>query len=575
MKKIYIWNDIGLYNDKVNPKRIDSFLRKIKKNIKRSNCKLEILDSKISKKYLNTISTLDNIVTIGTRPNKLVKNQKSYNIKSKRIIDKNGFAEKCKIELDESVLRLDHINIVEDIIVTGTTLITILDHIISKQKNIKINIYLLIGYSNVIEKIKNKYKNIEITCFNILEEKSVEESTCVFLSDLLYEKLGNVTYLEHFENKNIFDEYTQEFINEINKLKNQLKEKIGIVTITIGINYGNRLQNYALQEVINKFGYTAETFENIYQEKEINNKIKRSLTLFKKNIKYRKKLKLFKDFNNKYINFSKYKVKSFNTKTKIAKKYKYLICGSDQIWNMNYVGNSKANFLTFAPKYKRISYAPSISSLEISDNRKEEFYNYLSGIERLSCREIEGSKLIEEISKRKCTTVLDPTLLLNSYEWDKIKSNTQKNVTKKYIIKYFLGNITDEYEQYIKEYQKEKNLEVININEETLIDPTKFIELISNSELVCTDSYHGLLFSIIYKRPYVLFERLSNVVSMNSRFSSIHKLLELPNRNYKSIENKDVFNINYDLIFENIRKYQEISMNYLEESIGNKNDGNM
>ena len=242
---------------------------------------------------------------------------------------------------------------------------------------------------------------------------------------------------------------------------------------------------------------------------------------------------------------------------------------------MNYVGNSKANFLTFAPKYKRISYAPSISSLEIPDNRKEEFYNYLSGIERLSCREIEGSKLIEEVSKRKCTTVLDPTLLLNSYEWDKIKSNTQKNMTKKYIIKYFLGNITDEYEQYIKEYQKEKNLEVININEETLIDPTKFIELISNSELVCTDSYHGLLFSIIYKRPYVLFERLSNVVSMSSRFSSIHELLELPNRNYKSIENKDVFNINYDLIFENIRKYQEISMNYLEESIGNKNDGSM
>lgn len=569
MKKVYIWNDLKLMDSKNDVKKTDKYLNNIKRKIKSSSCKLEILESTIINKYLKEISILDNIVTIGTRPSNLIsKDKKSYNISSKRKIAKTGFASSCNIEVDDSLLELEYINIIEDIVVTGTTLTTILDYIISKRPNMKINIYLLIGYKDVLAKINSKYKNINIVCFNLLMEKSITESTCVFLSDLLYEKLGENTYLEHFKNKDVFGNQTAKFISEIENLKTQLQKKVGIVTITIGINYGNRLQNYALQEVIKNFGYSVETFENIYQEKKLISKISRNISLFKKKKKFKQKLNKFKLFNEKYIKFSKYKVKSFNTSNKIAKNYSYLVCGSDQIWNMNYIGNSKCNFLTFAPIYKRIAYAPSISSDSIPSNRIEEFSSYLKKINKLSCRELEGSKLIKKLSNRDCKTVLDPTLLLSREEWDKIACPTNSIEDKKYILTYFLGGITKEYNDYIKKIEKKYKMKIINISEESNFDPSEFLYLISKASLICTDSYHGLIFSLIYKKPYILFERLSNVVSMNSRFSSIHKLLKLPNRNYNKITENNIFNIDYTPIYINIKKHQEESINYLKDSIG-------
>ena len=113
--------------------------------------------------------------------------------------------------------------------------------------------------------IKNSINNIEFSIFDDETKKTLsdllfENDKIVLLGnpgigkttelDLLYEKLGENTYLEHFKNKDVFGNQTAKFISEIENLKTQLQKKVGIVTITIGINYGNRLQNYALQEVI-------------------------------------------------------------------------------------------------------------------------------------------------------------------------------------------------------------------------------------------------------------------------------------------------------------------------------------
>ena len=567
LKKIYIWNDLFLIKKNYNSKLIDKKILEIKKKLGNS---ISFINNKTFNNFKKNINKLDNIVVIGTRPN-LFTTKIKYNINSKRIINKDGFAIDCKIDIDDEVYKMKKINIVEDIIVSGTTISKILELLQKKNKIQEINIYFFIGYETTINDLKKHYKNINIYCFNILKETPKTESTCIFLSDLLYEKLGKITYIEHVRNKNIFGNKTEYFLSKIEELKDFLKLKVGIVTITLGINYGNRLQNYALQETLNKIGVNSQTFENIYQEKKIINKIKRYFTLKKKEKQFALKLKRFDEFNKEYINL-KGTIKSNYVSKNINKKFDYFICGSDQIWNPYYVGNRGTNFLTFAQKPKTISYAASFGASDILDDRKLEFKKYLEHINCLSCREEQGIKIIKDLTGRDAQLVLDPTLLLSKSEWKKISKKPKYIPQKKYLVTYFLGNLNEDYRQRIKDIAKKNNLEVFNIMDISDIDkfstnPSEFIYLIQNAELICTDSFHGNVFSIIFNKPYIIFERNDNITNMNSRFVSLNNILKLPNRNYKSIKKEEIFNMDYTLINQNIEKEKEKSIEYLKKSL--------
>lgn len=568
IKKVYIWNDIPLVKKDINIAKIQENLKEIKQVLKDQ---IEILDN-IEKEYKIIVNNLKNIVTIGTRPNMFLnKTKKKYNIVSKRIIGKEGFADDCILNVDEKIYRLKNINIVEDIIVSGTTMTKILEDLYKNNSNMKINVYFLIGYESAIEDLKEKFPNLNVYCFNVLEEKSVKESTCMFLSDILYEKLGNKTYISHIQNLNLFGEKTEYFISKMKEIKEEAKLKVGIVTITVGINYGNRLQNYALQKVLNNLGIDVTTFENIYQENTLGKRIKRYRVLKKKNKIFRLKLKKFKVFDEKYIKFGE-TIKSYSIPKNLANKYDYFICGSDQIWNPYFDGNTGTNFATFAPKQKRVAYAPSFGVETIPQIKREEYKEYLEGMNNLSCREIQGVKLIKDLTGMDAKLVLDPTLLLDKNEWKKIAKYTKYTPKKDYIVTYFLGKVEKEYEEYIKSIAVKNGLEIFNIMDMTNMDSfstdsSEFIYLIKNARLVCTDSFHGTVFSIIFNKPYVLFERKSNMQNMNSRFESLKEMIGLPERNYTNLEEKDIFNLKYDVINKNIEKKKQESIEYLKDSL--------
>ena len=222
MKKVYIWNDLPLIYENTNINLIEKKLFDLKEFINNnSECKLEILKFDITNNFQKEINNKENIVSIGKRPLKLIKKE-NYNIYSKRIIDNNGFAYDCEIIPDEKIYSLSKINIVEDIIVSGTTMKKTIEKL--KENNSKqiINIYFLLGYRNVIEEI-DKISNVNCYCFNVLEEISKKESTCIFLSDLLFEYLTNVTYLEHVKNSNIFGNATNYFITKTQEIKDMIK----------------------------------------------------------------------------------------------------------------------------------------------------------------------------------------------------------------------------------------------------------------------------------------------------------------------------------------------------------------
>ena len=125
---------------------------------------------------------------------------------------------------------------------------------------------------------------------------------------------------------------------------------VGIVTIN-NSNYGNRLQNYAVQEVLKGLSTNPITLKNI----ALMNKKTGVFNYFLRNIKHiykkddfvdkKEREKFYIEFN-KNINFSKNTFNWFNLKN--IKKYDYFITGSDQVWNPNFGRLTDFDLLTFA-----------------------------------------------------------------------------------------------------------------------------------------------------------------------------------------------------------------------------------
>ena len=192
------------------------------------------------------------------------------------------------------------------------------------------------------------------------------------------------------------------------------KDKVGLLTTHSVINYGAVLQAFALSQAIKDFGYDCEIID-YYPSAKISGKtnnysfnnlrsIVSSLLLFF-NIKYRKDLekkrKSFDIFLERYFNISKENYGSYNEIKKKLPKYKALVCGSDQIWNLNLMDDSVyfLDFYDIYPNTKYIAYAPSIS-----EKLTDEQYNYLLEkvlhFSSLSLREKNDAKFLSDFSNR-------------------------------------------------------------------------------------------------------------------------------------------------------------------------------
>lgn len=362
--------------------------------------------------------------------------------------------------------------------------------------------------------------------------------------------------------------------------------KIGIITITEGENFGNRLQNYAVQKVLEKENINAETIrnyrdENIYtylMKEKIKGFLKFILKIKGKEDYNEKRKKSFENFNNEFIKFSKYKISNKNISKKIDKYYDYFVCGSDQIWNSNYKENGFVNFLQFCEKNKRIAFAPSFGTDKINDNYKNLYKKWIMSIPKLSVREEAGKKIIENLTVRKDVEVLiDPTMLLNAQEWDKIARKPEKLKNEKFILNYFLGELSEKRKKEIDKVAKENNCEIINILDKNspfyCSGPSEFLYLEKHAFLICTDSFHSSVFAILYNRPFIIFNREDDTVSMNSRIETLINKFNLKDRKYNEKEiTKENMNYDYTEAYSILKEERKKSMKFLMKSINLKSD---
>ena len=348
--------------------------------------------------------------------------------------------------------------------------------------------------------------------------------------------------------------------------------KIGIVTINDNNNYGNRLQNYAVQEIIKKEGYECYTLKNIPQ---LNGKEKMLLRLTKyvitKNLKQEKNKKRLNSFLkfNENINFTKHYI---NPYANIYKKYNYFVTGSDQVWNPTFGRLRDVDLLNFAKPEQRIAFSASFGISELPEKCKEKAKRELEKFKAISVREDRGKEIIEELTGRKDVQVLvDPTMLLTSEEWDKVAKKPEQLKTDKYILNYFLGELSQKRRKEIERIAKENNCEIINILDKNSpfyqTGPSEFLYLEKNAFLICTDSFHSCVFAILYNRPFVVFDREDKMVKMNSRIDTLLNKFVLQDRWYKNKITNEQLKVNYGESYKILEEERKKAKEFLENAI--------
>lgn len=227
------------------------------------------------------------------------------------------------------------------------------------------------------------------------------------------------------------------------------------------------------------------------------------------------------------------------------------VTGSDQTWSPK-VGLRDSLFLGFAPDDKvRAAYAPSIGVSSYSEEENKYVKEHLSKYQFVSCRERYGTDILKLLSPVPVETVLDPTLLVRGEEWREIA--VKPSHEGKYILCYFIGD-RKYYRDYAEQLSKQLKLPLVfipvsflefsqNENLKWETGPREFLGLIDNAEVVLTDSFHGTIFSINFKKTFYSFIKHSGKKAMDNM--RIVDILERMNLLDRLKENYDGGEIDY------------------------------
>lgn len=315
-------------------------------------------------------------------------------------------------------------------------------------------------------------------------------------------------------------------------------KKIGVLTITNGQNYGNRLQNYAVQAVLERMGVKVETIlntTNTFDTRTLNYQLKLLIkritgyTLEPLDLRRYK----FDKFTDKFIHLSRYKVAADKMPEGLADAYDMFVSGSDQVWNPNYGFNSYIDFMTFADRDKRVSYAASFGVSEIPSNLEEQYTEWIAGLNHISVREATGAEIVKHLTGREATVLIDPTMMLDAEDWEKLEKKPKEiEENQKYILVYFLADHEKDKDKYISSIAAQTNYQVVPLYsdydevqkekgvESFSYDPSEFLWLVHHAQIVFTDSFHSCVFSMLYKTPFRVFQRQEKM-NMNSRLDNL------------------------------------------------------
>ena len=366
--------------------------------------------------------------------------------------------------------------------------------------------------------------------------------------------------------------------------------KIGILTFHASHNYGSMLQAWALQQYLNTHGHEAET---------INLRIKAQQDMYNFPLKPVKgKLRSFiKSIINplwlyhacrKWNRYERFLADNLRLTNKIYNNwedivsdlpslgYQCLITGGDQIWNMNCKDFDKSYFLPGKlSDIKKISYSPSSGNFlsKITEEQKAFMKNTLSDYSNISVRETSMQPFMAKLLNRDVEVAVDPTLLLQSNEYEKFISG-KPMVQGKYIFYYSPRRILNA-ERLALKISRHIGLPIITAFPNSLgnkgfkvcpeVGPVEFLNLLKNASLVIGKSFHLVVFSLLFHKDFIAING-----DADARMKSILTKLNIPERGQVNEDNYQTIvlpSIDYDLVDSILEKERTSSQQFLEKAL--------
>lgn len=380
-------------------------------------------------------------------------------------------------------------------------------------------------------------------------------------------------------------------------------KRIGILTFHRSHNCGSILQSYAMQEALKDYGYVPEFIDfatrgqkelySVFRPFKLDTPRNFAKSVYKNGlgaILYRRARQNWTSYDKyltHHLNVSK---KSYDDNLELIETemdYDAYLTGSDQVWNVVIDDYDDAYFLNFVHNHPKIAYAVSQGAKDIGKYAQdaERIAEYIKDIDFVSIREENGQKWLERLAGSKYPVVLDPTLLHPQSDYTSIEeshgiSGIEKN---KYIFVYATP-LSREFMKLIKEYAKQNNLKVVIWHNDIWLrrfgwltgvkcpkgqNPGKYLDLIKNARYVCTSSFHGVAFSTIYRKDFVVLENEGMRAGQDDRMTGFLRRLNLFDRivNLSQFDQKMNEPVRYAGFEKELKKQQEFSHNFLANAL--------
>lgn len=369
--------------------------------------------------------------------------------------------------------------------------------------------------------------------------------------------------------------------------------RIGILTLPFNNNYGGYLQAYALMTVLKRMGHDVELINRRANKPAVKQRVIYSLKTIVKILLRMPHGALIMDderdfkiqgrnmipFVEKYITP---KTKPFYSSKQMKKecegRYDIVVVGSDQVWRPIYVSQIEDFFFEFitGPHVKKISYAASFGTAtpEYTDVEILRCKKLIADFAAVSIREKSGLDAIKSFGWKTQIPpqlVLDPTFLIPKESYDNIISNKISSVYKNRICCYVLdeSSIVDEIIKKVESSLGQPSFNIVDNKKGTYPKPSieDWLANIKNSSFVITDSFHGMVFSIIFNTPFAVY---INRTRGADRFDSLLSQLGLEDRicaNVEDVEHIMPVPINWKKVNQKLSFLIEDSKRFLENSI--------
>ena len=231
----------------------------------------------------------------------------------------------------------------------------------------------------------------------------------------------------------------------------------------------------------------------------------------------------------------------------MSREYDAVVVGSDQLWLPVNIGGGYFTLEWADPSVRKVSYATSVGLSHLDEYYLGRMRDFLAGYHAVSVREESAADLVEQATGARTTVTCDPTMLLTADEWRGVADEGYAGIPDEpYLLCYFMGDNPWQRECAVR-YARARGLKVVAIahndvyiaSDDGYADvypwdagPAQWLALFEHASFVCTDSFHGSVFSNLFQVPFVSFHRhaAKSGQSTNSRIDTLLGVLGLSKR---------------------------------------------